>query len=580
MLYLILAETYEMLEAHPSRLEKIDILAHLIKTSSETLLPDLLLLARGQIFAAWTMKEIDFGINHLMESIRKATGTGSKDIVQKIKELGDIGKAAQWAVEHRKQTFLHVEPLLVEDVVGNLRKLSGISGSGTVAKKVDLVAQLFSKASGIEARYIARTITSELRVGVGEGVVRDAVGKVFDVPSAELDRAYALTNDFGIIAKMLKEEGSGALRSLKLEIGRPVKVMLAQKAVTLEDGMLSMAFDALPEKKKRAGSKPSDAGVKYPLVAFEYKYDGFRVQIHKKGDGVKLFTRRLEDVTAQFPDIVDVVKRSVTAKDVICEAEAIGVDSETGEWLPFQKISKRIKRKYDIEDMAKQIPVVTHVFDILYLDGRSVLDLPFKERRKLIERIVAPSKRLVLAQQLITDDPGRAREFYEYSLSLGNEGVMLKNLETSYQAGSRVGHMLKLKPIMDTLDLVIIGAEWGVGRRAGWFGSYILGAYDSDSGTFPEVGRMATGMSDEQFKEMTEVLKPLVLEEIGKVVAIKPRVVVEVGYEEIQRSPTYTSGFALRFPRLIRFRDDKAVDEADTLSRIGELFSQQAQRDQ
>ncbi len=556
MLYAILAETYEMLEEHPSRLEKIELLAQLIKTSPEKILPDLLLLGRGKIFPLWSMKELEFGMNYLMEAIRKATGIGNAELVKKIKELGDIGKAAEWAVEHRRQVLLHVEPLLVEDVVQNLRRLSEITGAGTVEKKVNLVAQLFSKASSLEARYLARTITEELRIGVGEGVVRDAVGKIFEVSSDDLDRAYALTNDFGIIAKILKEGGIEALKKLKLEIGRPVKVMLAQKVESIEEGLEAMGGTA----------------------GLEYKYDGFRAQIHKKGEKIVIYTRRLEDVTAQFPDIANAAKKSITADDVICEGESIGIDPETGQWLPFQKISRRIRRKYDIEDMAKKIPVVTHLFDVLYLKGKSTMDLPFRERRKLLEKIVTPSRSMVLAQQLITDDPKKAKEFYEYSLSLGNEGIMLKNLEAPYQPGSRVGYMLKLKPIMETLDLVIIGAEWGVGRRAGWFGSYILGAYDPDTGTFPEVGRMATGLTDEQFQEMTELLKPLVTEEIGKIVALRPKIVVEVGYEEIQKSPTYTSGFALRFPRLVGLREDKSPDEADTLERIGSLFEKQRER--
>jgi DNA ligase-1 len=556
MLYQILAETYEELEKNPSRLAKIDIVANLIREAPDKILPELVLLGRGRVFPPWGMKEMEFGINYLMEAIRKATGSGKKELIQKIKELGDIGRAAEWAVANRKQRLLSVEPLLVEDVVKNLRKISGISGVGTVEKKVNLVAQLFSRTAPLEARYLARTITGELRIGVGEGVIRDAIAKVSEVPSKDLEKAYALTNDFGVLAKMLREKGPDSLKQLRVEIGKPIKVMLAQKTETMKEGLDSFGGTA----------------------ALEYKYDGFRVQIHKRGKKITLYTRRLEDVTKQFPDIVDAAKKSITAEEVVCEGESIGIDPETKQWLPFQKISRRIKRKYDIEEMVKKIPVVIHLFDLLYLNGKNLMDVPFKERRELLKKIIKPSMRMVLAEQLITDDPKKAKEFYEYSLSLGNEGIMMKNTEAPYQAGSRVGYMLKLKPMMETLDLVIIGAEWGVGRRAGWFGSYILGAYDPDSGVFPEVGRMATGLSDKEFKEMTELLKPLVIDEIGKIVAIKPKVVVEVGYEEIQRSPKYQSGFALRFPRLIGLREDKSPEEADTLERMGSLFSKQRQR--
>lgn len=556
MKYKILAETYEQLEKNPSRLAKIDILTDLIRTTKTDLLPDMVLLARGRVFPSWGTKEMEFGMSHLMEAIRKATGSDKNLVVAKIKELGDIGKAAQWAVEHRKQVLLEVQELDVKDVIDNLRKVSEITGAGTVEKKVGLVAQLFARAKPLEACYLARTITEELRIGVGEGVVRDAIAKMFDIDPVELETAYALTNDYGVLAKMLKENGKNALSNIKMELGRPIKVMLAQKTDTMEQGI-------------------ADVG---GIAAIEYKYDGFRVQVHKNGDKIIVFTRRLEDVTAQFPDIVEAVKKSVTAKSCIIEGESIGIDPEDGKWLPFQKISRRIKRKYEIDTMVKKIPVVTHLFDILYLEGKNVLKLPFKDRRRMLEKITKPGRMLVLADQLVTNDVSKAMEFYQHSLSLGNEGVMLKNLEAPYQPGSRVGNMLKLKPIMETLDLVITGAEWGVGRRAGWFGSFILSAYDPESGEFKEVGRMATGLTDEQFKEMTESLKPLVTEEIGNVATVKPRVVVEVGYEEIQQSPKYLSGFALRFPRLVRVREDRAPEESDTLERVGELFSRQRHR--
>lgn len=556
MKYQVLADTYEQLENNSSRLAKTSILADLIRKTPPGMLPKIVLMARGRVFPTWSMQELEFGMSHLMGAINKATGANKKEIIQKIKELGDIGTAAEWCVKNRSQKLLLAQELTADDVINNLGKVSGITGAGTVDKKISLVAQLFARATPKEAKYLARTITEELRIGVGEGVVRDAIAEVFAVSSEELDKAYALTNDFGELAKMLKEKGPDSLSGIKMKIGFPIKVMLAQKVGSMEEGLEAMG---------------GEAGI-------EYKYDGFRVQIHKDGDKIILYTRRLEDVTRQFPDIVQAAKTAIKAKRTIVEGETIGIDPETKQWLPFQRISKRIKRKYDIEEMVRKIPVVTHLFDVLYYEGQNLLDRPFRERRKLLEKIVKPVEKLVLAKQLVTSNLSEANEFYKESLGMGNEGVMIKNLDSPYQPGSRVGYMLKLKPVMETLDLVVIGAEWGVGRRVGWFGSYILGALDPESGEFLEVGRMATGLTDEQFKDMTELLKPLVTEEVEKVAKIKPRIVIEVAYDEIQKSPKYPSGYALRFPRMVRLREDRAAEEADTVERIDSLFQRQRGR--
>jgi DNA ligase-1 len=342
----------------------------------------------------------------------------------------------------------------------------------------------------------------------------------------------------------------------ELVIGKPVKVMLALKVNDAEEGI------------KRVGQ---------PLEA-EFKLDGFRIQAHKTKDKIRLFTRRLEDVTLQFPDIVSFVKENVKADSFILDSEAVGYSPKTKKYLPFQKISQRIRRKYNIEEMAEKFPVELNVFDILYYDGKNMLKEPFKKRRDILENIVKEKKKqIVLVKKLLTSDAKEINKFFKESIAAGNEGLMLKNLDSPYKPGARVGYMVKLKETMENLDLVIVGAEWGEGKRARWLSSYVLACRDED-GNLLEIGRVSTGLKEKDeeglsFNEMTKMLQPLVISAKGKEVKVKPEIIIEVAYEEIQKSPKYSSGFALRFPRVIRLRtDERNVEDISSLEYVEELY--------
>jgi DNA ligase-1 len=289
-------------------------------------------------------------------------------------------------------------------------------------------------------------------------------------------------------------------------------------------------------------------------------------------------------VTSQFPEVVEYIGKFVDADSYILDAEAVGFDRRTKKYLPFQSISQRIKRKYDIDRLAQEFPVELNIFDILKLDDKSLLKTPFRERRLLLDRIVkiAPYK-VVVAKQLVTADAEEAGEFYKEALASGNEGVMFKNLEGIYKPGSRVGYGVKVKPVMESLDLVIVGAEWGEGKRSGWLTSLMLACYDPDTGAFLEIGKVGTGMKEKaelgvSFEEITNLLKPNIIKEKGRQVSIKPSIVVEVNFEEIQKSPTYSSGYALRFPRVMRIRDDRVPEECSDLSLVEDLYSTQRSR--
>ena len=466
MEYLKLVEIYEKLEGTSKRLEKTHIIAEFLKKTNIDDLPVIVLMLQGKLFPNWDDNKIGVASRLVLKAIHTATGIPATKIENEWKKTGDLGLVSENLVKGKKQVTLVSHELIVKKVFDNLRKLATLEGLGTVDKKVQLISELLTSAKPIEAKYIVRNVLEELRVGVGEGSLRDAICWAFFGGEIELkylsenqievnreeytkyadavQRAYDLTNDFASVASSAKEKGLKGLLDMEIEVFRPLKVMLALKVKDISEGF------------ERCGEK----------VDVEYKLDGFRIQAHKSNGSVRLFTRRLEEVTTQFPDIVETVTSNVKGDSFILDSEAAGFDPKSGRYLPFQKISQRIKRKYDIDNMAKSFPVELNVFDILYYNGKSMLKEEFIKRRELIEKIITNKKRkIVVVKNLITTKSADIEKFYKESLNEGNEGVMLKNLSAPYKPGARVNYMVKLKPKMETLDLVIVGAEWGEGKR-------------------------------------------------------------------------------------------------------------------
>jgi DNA ligase 1 len=316
---------------------------------------------------------------------------------------------------------------------------------------------------------------------------------------------------------------------------------------------------------------------------FEYKYDGFRIECHKVKDNIKLYTRNFEDVTRQFPDVVDAVKKHVICESCIFDSEVVGFNPETTQYVAFQQISQRIKRKYNIKEMIKKLPVEINVFDLLFFDGKSVIDKPLHERRKLLTKMIQPKDRIiVLSRIMMTDNEEEANKFYNEALDKGNEGVMAKNPDAGYKPGSRVGFGVKVKPVMESLDLCVLGAEWGEGKRASWLTSFIVACRDEED-NLVTIGKVSTGLKELEaegttFNKMTELVKDSIIEEKGKEVSLKPEIVIEVQFEEIQKSTKYGSGFALRFPRFIRLREDRGPHNCSTLHQIQEFYDEQRGR--
>ncbi len=565
MQYKKLAEVYEELSSTTKRLEKTDILSKFLEILS-TEDKEVAHLLLGRVFPEYSEKKIGISNQLAIQAISKATGTEKEKVIREWKRIGDLGKVSEELTKHKKQSTLHTHVITTSKVLENFQKLAELEGKGTVSKKLSLITELLTSASAIEAKYLIRTLIGDLRIGVQESTIRDAMNKAFfknEKESAEkIQRALDRTNDIAEVFAMAKKKDMKELESVHIEVGKPIKVMLAQKAKNIKKG-----FEMV--------GKP---------CAVEYKYDGFRMLIHKKGKELKLFTRRLENVSKQFPEVVEYINKYVKGKDFILDSEAVGYNFKTKQYLPFQSISQRIRRKYDIEKLQKELPVELNVFDVLYYNGKSQIDIPFKDRAKLVREIVKPHPyKIIPSKMIITDDEKKAEAFYKAALKSNQEGVMMKSLDSVYQPGKRVGHMIKVKPEERDLDLVIVGAEYGTGKRSGWMSSFILGCRGKDKGQFLEIGKVGTGIKEKSeeevggvsFEELTNKLTPLITEEKGKEVKIKPKIVVSVTYQEIQRSPNYSSGWALRFPRFTALRPDKSLSEVADLKEIEKDFNNQ-----
>lgn len=570
MKYINLVELYEYLEKTSSRIDKTKKIAEFLRKTDLKILDKVTLLIEGQVFPSYSEKEMGVADKMMIKALASATGFSEKMVVNEFKSTGDLGMTAEKLLSKKKQKSLISKDLDVEKVFDNLRKLAFIEGKGAQEAKISLIKELLMNAKPKEAKYIVRTILEQLRIGVAEGILRDAICEAFfEAKDSEEKRkiietiewAWFLRSDYAEIAKIAKESGLKGLEKITLEVGKPYHVLLAEKAKDLKE-----AIDAFEN----------------PVI--EFKYDGARVCIHKKGDEFWFYTRRLENITKQFPDLKDLAKKCIKANTCVIEGEMLAINPKTGEPLPFQILSQRIKRKYDIEKMVNEIPIQVNLFDVVYLENKDLFQEPLRIRRKKLEEIIKPVQgKFQLAEKLETKDIKKAEEFYKKALKAKQEGVMVKNLDAKYQPGRRVGYWLKVKPIMETLDLVITGAEWGTGKRAHWLSTFILSCKKGDE--FVECGMMGTGIKEKKteegdvtFEDLTNELKPFIISEKGKEVKIKPKIVVEIAYEEIQKSPTYSSGFALRFPRLLRIRYDKSPKEADDIERIEKLYEQQRGR--
>ena len=561
MRYEKLAELYEEASSTTKRLEKTEILSKFLRHLSLKD-RDIMYLLMGDIYPEYDERRIGISNQLAIKAIAKSTGIEEKKVIHEWKILGDIGLVAEKFTLHKKQSTLHSHVLTTQKVIENLRKLPELVGKGTVGKKLSLINELLTSANPVEAKYLVRTLIGDLRIGIQESTVRESMAVAFFKKDKEvsdkIQRAIDRSNDLAVVFDIVQKKKLKELDKIKLQIGKPIKAMLAQKALTIKDGFKEVGIPC----------------------AVEYKYDGFRLLIHKNNNEIKLFTRSLENVTKQFPEVVDYILKYVKGNSFILDSEAVGYNQKTKKYTDFQAISQRIRRKYHIEKLQKELPVEVNIFDILLYNGKSQLDESFEKRTKLLRRVVKDHPyKIISSKQIITGDEKKAKEFYKQAIKDNQEGVMMKNLDAEYKPGRRVGHMLKVKPDERDLDLVITGAEWGTGKRSGWLSSFILSCKGKKKGEYLEIGKVGTGIAEKDneitFEKLTKLLKPLVVKEKGKNVSIKPKIVVAVTYQEIQKSPNYDSGWALRFPRFTALRNDKPLSEIADIEEVVEDFKLQ-----
>ena len=466
----------------------------------------------------------------------------------------EIGAAAiyQLLEEAGQTTLLASEPPTILEVWNGLREISRLKGPGSRERKLAILRGLLAGMSDLERRWFLKQLMGEMQHGANEGLVLEAIAELTGASIDEVQRAFMLLGRLGDLVELAVRGGGEAVRSVRLHVFRPVRPMLAEICHDLEQLL-------------KGSEKP---------MSFEYKFDGARVQIHVKDGEVRIFSRRLSDVTRSLPDIVQAVKEfSSSFHEIVLDGEVVAVD-ETGRPMPFQELLRRFRRLRGVEEEAERIPLKLWVFDILYLDGRELLDAPYRERRELLEKLIPVE---YLAPRIVSSSIEEVQAFMRRAMDEGHEGLMAKSLDSPYRPGRRERLWLKVKPA-DTLDLVIVAADWGHGRRMGWLSNYHLAAYNPEAGEFEVVGKTFKGLTDEEFEWMTKRLLELKISDDGYTVTVRPKIVVEVAYNEIQRSPKYRSGYALRFARITRIRTDKAPEEADTIQRIKELYERQFER--
>jgi DNA ligase-1 len=511
---------------------------------------DLAVVARfvqGRVFPAHESRTLDVGPTLCYDAIARAAGpnVSTADVEARLAERGDVGAVAasyDLAGQRGLGTFGDGgDPLTVAEVADELSALAGADGEGSREEKVSRLFGLFTRCSPEGGRYLARLVLGEMRIGVGAGTVRDAVADAFDVPVDAVERALQVSNDYGAVAVAARDDGVAGLDRMDLEVGRPVRAMLAQTGTV------------------------ADATEAWERVGVEWKYDGARVQLHFDGSTARVFSRNMESVTDALPEVVSFVEARLDAPAIL-DGEVVAVDDD-GDPRPFQEVLRRFRRKHDVERAREEVPVELRVFDCLHADGEDLLEASLSERHERLRGLFGDDD--AVSELLVTGDPERIEAREAAALEAGHEGIMLKDPDSTYTPGRRGRNWLKRKPDVETLDLVVTGAEWGEGRRAELLGTFLLSAR---SGAGHEtIGKVATGVTDEQLAELTDLLSAHVREQDGREVDIEPAVVFEVGYEEIQRSPTYSSGYALRFPRFVAVREDKDPADADTIGRVERL---------
>jgi DNA ligase-1 len=574
--YEVVAEAYRDLEQASGRLMLIERLAALLVQTPQDLLPTVCYLCQGQVAPEFAGVDLGLAEKLALRAVATATDVGTDDVVAAVREAGDLGQAAEQLLVETAQD--RKPSLQVAAVVDTLHQIAGAEGSGSQGRKLDLLAGLLALATPLEARYLLRLVTGNLRLGIGTPTILDALAQVYTGSRKDrpvLERAYNICCDLGLVAATLASGGLAAVERVEVRPGNPVRVMLAQR--------LSEADEILA----RLGGQ----------CTAEYKYDGMRVQAHRTPDGkIELFTRRQERVSTQFPDVVELLQAGLGPREAILEGEVVAYDAAAAELRPFQEVMFR-RRKHGIAEAARDVPVALFCFELLYADGQDLTRLPYVERRARLAEAVTLSDRLRLTTALDVATAPALDATFEQAVADGSEGLVCKSIsqEAVYQAGARGWLWIKLKrdyrtELADTVDLVIIGAYAGRGRRRGTYGAVLLAAYDPEAEAYQTVGKCGTGFSDAELAELPAKLAPLIRTQrparvdsrVSADVWFEPSLVLEVLSAELTLSPNHTAGWgqlkenaglSMRFPRFTgRWRDDKEPQDATTAQQLVELY--------
>jgi len=579
MEFSIISEMFEMMEKTTKRIELTNILVELLKKTPKKIIPNIVYLLQGIIRPNFEGVELGIAEKLAIRAISKSAGLPIKKIEDDYREGGDLGLTASNILKIKTQTTFTAEKITVERVYETLFKIAKLEGKGSQDLKMKYIASLLNDATPLEAKFVLKILLGTLRLGIAENTVMDALAIAFTGKKenrVQIENAYNVSSDLGKVSLIVATDGIDEIKKFKISLFSPIRPMLADRVQSEKDVIKKM-----PEQ----------------FIA-EYKLDGERVQIHKQSDKIILFSRRLENITQYYPDIVERIGKALNVNEGIFEAEIVPINENTGEFLPFQELMHR-RRKYKLDKAISQYPITVNFFDVLYYDKKDCLNLECSERRKILEQIVHEDNFSKLVPMLFAKNENEIEDFLENSINAGCEGLMLKAPSAPYRAGMRGSNWLKLKreyrnELGDSLDLIVIGAYFGRGRRTGLYGTLLLATYNPEKDNIPSICKVGTGITDESLDQLYQILSnkvtlkknPRIVSEMEADIWFEPELVLEIVASEITLSPIHktgldlirkSSGFALRFPKFTgKIRYEKAVEDASTGEEVFALYERQS----
>jgi len=579
MEFSIISEMFEMMEKTTKRIELTNILVELLKKTPKKIIPNVVYLLQGIIRPNFEGVELGIAEKLAIRAISKSAGLPIKKIEDDYRDGGDLGLTASNILKIKTQTTFTVEEITVERVYETLFKIAKLEGKGSQDLKMKYISSLLNDATPLEAKFVIKILLGTLRLGIAENTVMDALAIAFTGKKenrVQIENAYNVSSDLGKVSLIVATDGIDEIKKFKISLFSPIRPMLADRVQSEKDVIKKM-----PEQ----------------FIA-EYKLDGERVQIHKQSDKIILFSRRLENITQYYPDIVERIGKTLNVNEGIFEAEIVPINENTGEFLPFQELMHR-RRKYKLDKAVSQYPITVNFFDVLYYDKKDCLNLECSERRKILEQIVHEDNFSKLVPMLFVKNENEVEDFLENSINSGCEGLMLKSPSAPYRAGMRGSNWLKLKreyrnELGDSLDLIVIGAYFGRGRRTGLYGTLLLATYNPENDNLPSICKVGTGFTDESLDQLYQILSnkvtlkknPRIVSEMEADIWFEPELVLEIVASEITLSPIHktgldlirkSSGFALRFPKFTgKIRYEKAVEDASTGEEVFALYKRQS----